>query len=217
MINFDLQRLASQFAEDFWGMEIRFPVRFMETTGKAYGQYVYRKKGKTFTPVEIRISNKHGLQEPENRKHLESVLKHELCHWYCQMTGKSYKDGSKDFEAELLKRGAMSTRFNLFKEESWEKSAQQQAEVVSGKRNRLGDTSFKYYQSGKLRPTDSRKLFIVFYNGIKVGELYKYPRGKYQWAPLSEYHEFPENLAYLTRKGASEALLEKAREGGILS
>lgn len=45
-----------------------------------------------------------------NELSIDDVLLHELCHWYCSITGKNSRDGSQDFEEELKRIGASSTK-----------------------------------------------------------------------------------------------------------
>jgi predicted SprT family Zn-dependent metalloprotease len=222
MNNIELKQMAEGFAQEFWGRTVNIPVRFGKLKGKTYGHYSYyykRKNGKVtgYRPHEIVISNQHGFEKKENRKQLESVLKHELCHWYCQTSGKSFSDGAKDFEAELLKVGAMSTHLNLFKDENWEVSKQRQQETVEGKRTLMGSKDFSYIEEGLTedeRKAGYEKIYLVYYNGKLIGRVKKWSWGKYRWNPESKFKQY-NRLSWTARKNAVEDLLKVAKENGL--
>ncbi|UKL30053.1 hypothetical protein [Bacillus phage PK2] len=224
MNNTQLKAMAQKYAKEFWGMELNFPVYFAKLKGKRYGEYAYyykrnrKRKVVGHTPKHIAISNSHGFEKPENRKQLESVLKHELCHWYCQQTGKSFSDGSKDFEAELLKRGAMSTHLDLFDEENFKVSAQRQKETIEGKRNLMGSKAFDYVEEPLTedeKKQNYERKYKVYYNGVFIGKVKKWSWGKYLWNPESEFKEYG-RLSWTARKGAGEELLKIAKQEGLV-
>jgi predicted SprT family Zn-dependent metalloprotease len=224
MNNTELKALANKFAKEFWGMEVNFPVYFTKLKGKRYGEYAYyykrNKKRKVigWTPKHIAISNTHSFDKPENRKQLESVLKHELCHWYCQQTGKSFSDGSKDFEAELLKRGAMSTHLNLFNEDNWEVSRRRQQETIEGRRNLMGSKDFEYVEeplTEEEKKASYERKYKVYYNGVFIGKVKKWNWGKYRWNPESDHKEY-KRMSWTARKNAVEDLLKVAKQKGLV-
>lgn len=209
----ELKELAVRFAKEFWNRDLKIGVCFKELRKGRYGQYEYwykrdrRGKVSGYTPKGISISP--SLKN--KRTQLELVLKHELAHWYCQTSGKSFSDGSRDFEAELLRIGATSTGHDLNDFEGAVASSKQiQKEFVEGKRNLKGSKSFTYEE---VEPSKDgyEKEYKVFYDGTYLGNIGKWKWGKYRWNPITDYHEY-NRLSWTARKHAVEDMLKKYKE-----
>lgn len=94
----ELTKRAKFFAKKLWHRNYNLPVvingRFKTTLGRYYYWH------------SIELSSE--LLDDEYL--LNDTLLHELCHWYCHTGNKQYEDGSEDFEKELRRIGATSTK-----------------------------------------------------------------------------------------------------------
>lgn len=191
---------CQEIALKYFDREFDLPVYISDEMPKSrYGQYSsrkIRKGGKIVghTGVSIAINKSYNF----NYEELYDTLKHEVCHWACQMSGKAYKDGSINFESELYRIGASSTRMN-----SKEASTAYQEKVISGAVNRLGDTAFKFKE---VPYGNFHSNYEVTYKGVKLGYIGKWNYGKYKWSPVSENADHG-NLCWTTRKHAVKQLL----------
>jgi predicted SprT family Zn-dependent metalloprotease len=64
--------------------------------------------GSTIAPIEIKIAER-LVSGDYNYSTIESVLKHELCHWYLSINGKKFGDYDKTFLDEIERIGSTST------------------------------------------------------------------------------------------------------------
>lgn len=92
-----------------YGIELKIPIKISNRLKSTFGYFRHRSK----LPIEIQISN--NLIEYHDEEILLDVFKHELIHYVCFITGKQYKDGSKDFESELRRQGVSSTKTFKYK------------------------------------------------------------------------------------------------------
>lgn len=105
-INDELTNRAKFFAKTLWHRNYKLPVRVNGRFRSSLGMYWTDENG---NPHSIELSK--GVLEDEYV--LSDTLLHELCHWYCHARNKRFKDGSKDFEKELKRVGATSTRTDV--------------------------------------------------------------------------------------------------------
>lgn len=129
-----LESFAKQFTLATWGMKLNIPVITYNRESNRNGFFWYNKR--IMRPVEIKIN----LASRDNSEILDT-LKHELCHWYCFVSGLGFKDGDKDFEGTLLSVGASSTH-----NRSKEFSKLYQEGIVNGTVNRVGFKGMKFTQ-----------------------------------------------------------------------
>lgn len=92
-----------------YGIELKIPIYISNRLKSTFG-YFRHKSGK---PMEIQMS--YDLLTYHDDETIIDILKHELIHYVCFITGKQYKDGSKDFESELRRQGVHSTRTFKYK------------------------------------------------------------------------------------------------------
>ena len=94
----ELVQRAKFFAKILWHRNFNLPIKINKRFRVTLGLYYYGHS----------IELSHELLEDEYL--LNDTLLHELCHWYCDTSFKESKDGSDDFERELRRIGATSTR-----------------------------------------------------------------------------------------------------------
>jgi SprT-like protein len=92
-----------------YGIELKIPIRISKRLKSTLGYFKHQNK----IPLEIQIS--YDFVNYQDDETILDVFKHELIHYVCFITGKQYKDGSKDFENELKRQGVSSTRTYKFK------------------------------------------------------------------------------------------------------
>ena len=105
---YGIKLMAKELAEKLWGVNIDIPVRISGRLTRALGHYKYKMFGDTIVPIEIKLAER-LVSGDYNYSTIESVLKHELCHWYLSITGKKFGDYDKTFLDEIEKIGSTST------------------------------------------------------------------------------------------------------------
>lgn len=92
-----------------YGIELKIPIYISKRLKTTMGYFKHQNK----IPLEIQLS--YDLVTFQDDEVILDIFKHELIHYVCFITGKQYKDGSKDFENELKRQGANSTKTYKFK------------------------------------------------------------------------------------------------------
>lgn len=203
----ELEEKGKELAKKYWNMDFNLPVFLTdEIKNSLYGAYAYKyirnRVGKVtgYSPDYIMINSKKVFSDDQ----LIDLLKHELCHWACQQSGKPFLDGSKHFESELYRIGATSTRTNFDKEVS----TAYQTRVIEGKETIQGNTEFSYKS---IHTSDYKSEYFVYYKGVNLGTLGNYGYGKYRWNPSSPFKEFG-SMCWTARKYGAKALLKAYEE-----
>lgn len=108
-----IQRAAVFFAKRYWGLDFDMEVYINPRTSRRLGCVKSRKNfNGTYTPIQFELSKK--LVQQYDKKGVFDVLKHELCHWaLITMNYSGFRDGDHEFESELRRIGASSTRKEL--------------------------------------------------------------------------------------------------------
>lgn len=108
----ELNTVCKELMNEIWGDSLDIPVVISNRLTSTFGQFTHKKEdifGKRI-PVKISISGR-LLKGDYKLSTVESILKHELCHYYLykkQVMG--YKDGDRTFENELRRIGSHSTK-----------------------------------------------------------------------------------------------------------
>jgi SprT-like protein len=104
MNQYQAKQLVKHLAKELFNMEFNAPIEINGRLTRALGRYVSRRNR---TAVKLELAAR--LLTNYNDATIESVIKHELCHWYLCVTNKPFHDGDPTFEALLRKVGAHST------------------------------------------------------------------------------------------------------------
>ncbi|RIN36863.1 SprT family protein [Staphylococcus succinus] len=97
MDNKTLQRLTETISEEYFGMPFKHKAYFnkrLKTTG---GRYLLRNHN-------IEVNEKQYYKFGQEA--IESIIKHELCHYHLHIQGKGYKHKDNDFKVLSTKTGA---------------------------------------------------------------------------------------------------------------
>lgn len=101
--------------------------------------------------------------------HADAVdtLKHELCHWYCYVTGRDFRDGDADFEGTLRQFGVCSSEFG---DASLERSIFYQDMITGGvlKGNRIEGVKYT-----KVEDERYDSAYDVVWHGEIIGRIGK--------------------------------------------
>lgn len=98
---------AKFYAKELWGLNFDIPIVLNGRYKSVMGSLHY-KDGKDKIPEKIMLAE-FLFDGKHNELTIDDTLLHELCHWYCSVTGKESRDNSRDFETELYRIGASST------------------------------------------------------------------------------------------------------------
>ena len=157
-----------------------------------------------------------------------SILRHEACHWFLHVSGKSWKDGSKDFESLLHKVDSDSTMVISVSE-----SKMMQEAVMNGtfKKTTVGyDVKFKTVSSHNGYSDEDRRISRIYLvvdgtTGAELGAIAKHSRGgfmiiseNYLSTSEPEKQEGRRNLLYNwgTRVMALRTLMEMHKQNNNL-
>lgn len=157
---------AREFVEKTWGKGLNIPIVLYnrKNSGRnGFFRYGYHMLGtvKDYYPIEIKLNTANLKKHDE----LLDTLKHELCHWYCCVSGLDFDDGDKDFEEQLKLVGARSTHTGDNKEQSL---AIQEAVI----RSTIKDTKFKIVRQDEIKNIIDMSLALKKWDWMKVLTVY---------------------------------------------
>ena len=215
------ENFAKSFAQSQWGIDLNIPVKFNNRLKSVSGRFRFKRKN--FEPVlenrpmDIQLAP----QIVKNHDEMVGVLKHELCHWYCFISGLDYGDGDKDFEMELKKAGTFSTYFGY---NDKERSSFIQDSTASNKmRNgRLTDVKVKKLDTSEMyrlaeqynhsivdihwvSKTSFSSSYAIYYQNELVG--YTFNIHSKQWCTLIPSRKVQSIMHYETRKLAIQEMV----------
>lgn len=101
----DIKLMADELADKLWNVKVDVPIRISGRLTSVFGHYKYRNVGSKIVPIEIKLA-KRLVEGDYKYSTVESVLKHELCHWYLSITGKKFGDMDDDFSDEIKRIGS---------------------------------------------------------------------------------------------------------------
>lgn len=104
-----LTSICRELMKEIWGDTLDIKIVLNGRLTRSLGRFVYMNNYAQRIPLKIEIS-KRLINGTYNPKTIESVLKHELCHYYLYKKGyKGFKDGNIQFEKEIKRIGSHST------------------------------------------------------------------------------------------------------------
>lgn len=108
MNNLEIIREKAKFyAKELWGLDFNLPIILNGRYKNIMGSLYYKDR-EAKIPEKIMLAGS-LFDGKYNELTIDDTLLHELCHWYCSISGKQSRDNSRDFEKELYKIGASST------------------------------------------------------------------------------------------------------------
>lgn len=212
-------KYAKEFVKREWNKEFNIPIElYRRVNGSILGSF-YREHTVNNKRIPKRITLNIANQSHEG---IVNTLKHELCHWYCFVEGKDYRDGDRDFEETLFSIGAGSTHSRgSFGDRFYQQS------VINNEMTKLGYKGTSYERIQKdldyiFESTFSETVwdtpygksqlssgFDVHYKGEVIGSVFQLKKG--QWVGMSEegtmYPDTGSMTYYTTRKYISELMI----------
>ena len=101
-----LTNICKYYMFELWGEHLEIPVEISGKLSKTFGYFQYMHS--TRTPLKLMFSKR--LIENYKLSTIESIIKHELCHYHLFINNEPFDDGHPVFEAELVRIGGSSTR-----------------------------------------------------------------------------------------------------------
>ena len=101
-----LTNICKYYMFELWGERLEIPVEISGKLSKCFGYFQFMASSRT--PLKLMFSKK--LIENYKLSTIESVIKHELCHYHLFINNKPSNDGHPIFEAELIRVGGSSTQ-----------------------------------------------------------------------------------------------------------
>lgn len=105
MKRIDIINKTRGFAKEIFGTEFNLPIRFSGKMTKSLGYFRYSPSAKR--PICIQYAER--LLYEYNESSIDSVILHELTHWYLFINNKPHSDGDGYFKREVLRVGASLT------------------------------------------------------------------------------------------------------------
>lgn len=106
-----IERKCKDFAKEIWNVNFDIPIRISNRMTRALGMYYFKNNwdGDEIIPKEIVFSGYLVSYGYYDEKVIDSVIKHELTHWYLSTINKPFNDHHPVFENEIKRIGANST------------------------------------------------------------------------------------------------------------
>lgn len=103
-----LKKFAKKFLKDEYNMTLDIPIKVISNKSSRHGYY---KWNSVEGPICITLNrNMVQISSLLNIDIAEKVLKHELVHYALNVQGRKSSDGDEDFENELIRVGAPSSK-----------------------------------------------------------------------------------------------------------
>lgn len=99
---------AVLMAKKYWDIEINIPIEINNKLKKTLGRYIYERSKGLIIPIGIELSGE--MIKNAEKEIIVHILKHEVCHYVLSMKTKKFLDGDEEFESELQRIGAPSSK-----------------------------------------------------------------------------------------------------------
>jgi len=103
-----LKMKMGEMVDEYWGMNCQIPIEINAKMKKTLGMYIYEEEKGIVIPRSIHLSKE--MIDNAEKTVIEHILKHEICHYILSLKNIPFMDGQKEFENELKRIGAPSTR-----------------------------------------------------------------------------------------------------------
>ena len=100
----EVLKLCKYYMYEIWGEKYNIDLKVSKQLVRALGYFAFRED----KPIMIKFA--YNLFENYKSSTIESVIKHELCHYHLFMNKQPHKDGHPVFEKELIRIGGSTTR-----------------------------------------------------------------------------------------------------------
>ena len=168
----DLINKTKGFAKEIMGMDFNIPINFSKKMTRTYGYFQHRGN----IPVQIKYSED-LLGDNFNESTVDSIILHELAHWYLFMTNKPYRDGDTYFKNYVTRIGGSLTG-------TISRAGHGYQGICSCCNKHLGVYSAKKAEkvrNGNYISLCCRDKVIVTEDKVRVEDTYERPAAKEQW------------------------------------
>lgn len=167
MTEYKLTKIAEDFLQKEYGLELTVPIRFNGRLKTALGRAKFTRKGMfaDYKPEVIELAK--NLMENYTNEEIVDVLKHELVHYACFRLGKPNADGDWYFENELKRLGVVGTGVLKFKGKMHIYACKQCKKTVAQRARKT--SKYNRYRTGCCKAS-------IVYLGAKIskgGEIYE--------------------------------------------
>lgn len=108
---YEVKVICKDLMKKLWNEEFDLPIYLSGRMSRKFGYLrITRNRRTGISKAEFIKFSKELVGGAYNIETIESVMKHELCHYHMFMTGGNWHDGDYLFEKELVKIGSSSTR-----------------------------------------------------------------------------------------------------------
>lgn len=101
----ELLKVCKYYMYELWGEKFDLPLKISKQLTKVLGYFSHTSI--SMQPIELKFS--YNLLANYKLSTIESVIKHELCHYHLFINKKPYTDGHPVFEKELKRIGGSTT------------------------------------------------------------------------------------------------------------
>jgi SprT-like protein len=149
----DLNTRVQFYVKKVWDLDNHPEIKINTRLRTTHGCYVTYHNKEGYIELSQMTLN-------QNDYVLTDILLHELCHWYCHISGLDDKDGHRDFENELNRIGSTSSECSIIKNKEilYMKAAMEYLNDID-----LSNITDRYIE---YIPTKNVKRLVDLYNNI---------------------------------------------------
>ena len=100
-----LQQRVRQYAREYWNMECNVPIVINKRMTRSLGMYRWKTARPVATPIRFDFAA-HLVDGRYKSETVESIIKHEVCHWALSQLGLPFHDRDHHFLKELKRIGS---------------------------------------------------------------------------------------------------------------